>query len=339
MSNRMYIIPIFIPHKGCNNMCVFCNQRKISGELKDVTTEDIKNIIDNYLNINSVIKYTQIQVAFYGGSFTGIETEKQIEFLKVAKEYIDNKKISSIRLSTRPDYISKEILTYLKEYGVKTIELGVQSLNEDVLLYSKRGHNASRVYESAKMIKEYGFELGLQTMLGLPHSNEEFEIETAKKVIEMKPSIVRIYPTLVIKDTELAEMYEKGEYIPYTVEKAVDISAKLMKMYNEAGIIVIRTGLQNTDNIRDGGDVIAGPFHPAFGELVKQRVYRNDIETKISDCNFKNISIICNRKDISKILGNKKENIKYLNAKFNVNIKIIENNNYIEGKYELKEGV
>ena len=172
--------------------------------------------------------YTDIEVAFYGGSFTGIEYEKQIEFLQIANEFVVNKKINSIRLSTRPDYINQEILDYLKKYNVKTIELGVQSMNELVLQRSKRGHTGRQVVDASKLINDNGFNLGLQMMVGLPESNEQEEIDTAKQLIELKPKYMRIYPVLVIKDTPLEEEYLQGKYIPYDVERAVDISAKLL---------------------------------------------------------------------------------------------------------------
>ncbi len=325
MKNK-YIIPIFVPHRGCNNQCVFCNQRKISGELKDLTATEVEQTIEQYLKKNSDVCYTNIQVAFYGGSFTGIEKEKQIEFLEVAKKYIDNKKIDSIRLSTRPDYINEEILAYLKIYGVKTIELGVQSLDDKVLLSSKRGHTSQIVGISARLIKHFGFELGLQMMIGLPNSNEELEYKTAKLIIDMQPNIVRIYPTLVIKDTQLEEMYKNKEYIPYTLEQSIDICTKLVQMFEQNSITVIRTGLQTTDNINEGKDVVAGPFHPSFGELVRQRIIRNKVEEYLKSNNVKSLVIKCNKKDISKIIGNKRSNIIYLQEKYNACITLKQDN-------------
>lgn len=336
MKNK-YIIPIFVPHRGCNNMCVFCNQRKISGQIEDLTAKQVDNIISEYLNKNANVDYTKIQVAFYGGSFTGIEKEKQIEFLEVANKYILSKQIDSIRLSTRPDYINEDILTYLKEYGVKTIELGVQSLKEEVLKASKRGHNIQVVEYASNLIKEYGFELGLQMMIGLPCSNEEYEYDTAKEIIKLKPKIVRIYPTLVIKDTELAQMYEQGKYIPYTLEKSIEICAKLLKCFENHDINVIRVGLQTTDNINEGKDVVAGPFHPSFGELVRQRIIRNDIENKLQGKKNISIKIECNNKDISKIVGNGKSNITYFKEEYGVIIKLEVNNNLKQGEYIIKD--
>ena len=201
---KEYIIPIFVPHLGCPNCCVFCNQTKISGQEKQVTKEDVKNTIDYYLkHFKDDNKY--VEVAFFGGSFTGIDENVQNELLETAYEYIKEGKVNSIRISTRPDYINKEILKRLKKYKVKTIELGVQSTNNYILAKSKRGHTFEDVRQASKLIRKYGFVLGHQMMIGLPESTELDEITTAKNLIKLKPKIVRIYPVLVIKNTELEE--------------------------------------------------------------------------------------------------------------------------------------
>ena len=198
---KQYIIPIFVPHLGCPNDCVFCNQKSISGQTKQVTKEDVKKTIEEhlkYIKENSIV-----EVAFFGGSFTGIEEEKQIELLSAAYEYVKEKKVQSIRISTRPDYINKEILKRLKKYKVKTIELGVQSANDYILKKAGRGHNFEDVKRASKLIRFYGFNLGHQMMVGLPESTALDEINTAKQLIKLKPKIVRIYPVLVIKGTKL----------------------------------------------------------------------------------------------------------------------------------------
>ena len=184
-----YIIPIFVPHKGCPNQCIFCNQKKISGQIKEMTKDDAKEIIDKYLSINKNAKYKNVEIAFYGGSFTAIEKDKQIELLEVAYNFVKNKKVGSIRLSTRPDYINQEILDYLKNYKVKTIELGVQSMEDDVLRRSKRGHDVLSVTNASKLIKKNGFKLGLQMMVGLPNSTRQIEIKTAEER-KMPPGIM-----------------------------------------------------------------------------------------------------------------------------------------------------
>ena len=210
---KHYIIPVFVPHLGCPNDCVFCNQKSISGEQRMITNEDIKKTIDFYLE-NIKDKDAKKEVAFFGGSFTGIDVDKQEEFLQTAYNYIKENKIDSIRISTRPDYIDRETLKRLKKYKVKTIELGVQSANDYILKQSNRGHNFQDVKKASKLIRRYRFNLGHQMMVGLPESTRLDEINTAKELIKLKPQIVRIYPVLVIKGTELEEQMEKGEYTP-----------------------------------------------------------------------------------------------------------------------------
>ena len=205
---KEYIIPIFVPNLGCPNCCVFCNQRKISGEQRQVTSEDVKNTIEYYLqNFRDDNKY--VEVAFFGGSFTGIEENVQNNLLEAVQSYIDEGKVNSIRISTRPDYIDKDTLKRLKHYRVKTIELGVQSTNNYILAKSKRGHTFEDVRIASKLIRKYGFILGHQMMVGLPESTALDEVTTAKNLIKLKPKIVRIYPVLVIKNTELEDMYKK----------------------------------------------------------------------------------------------------------------------------------
>ena len=247
---KEYIIPIFVPHLGCPNNCTFCNQKKISGQTKMVTKEDVKETIEYYLkNFRDNHKY--VEVAFFGGSFTAIEKEKQEELLEAVQEYIKNKKVNSIRISTRPDCIDKDILKMLKKYNVKTIELGVQSTNNYILSRCKRGHTGEDVKNASKLIRRYGFILGHQMMVGLPESTKQDEINTAKELIKLKPKIVRIYPVLVIKDTELEREYKSGEYTPLTVGQAVERCKEIVELFNRKKINIIRIGLQNTEEITD----------------------------------------------------------------------------------------
>ena len=283
---KNYIIPIFVPHLGCPNDCTFCNQKKISGQKKNITKQDVKNIIEYYLeSYNSLDR--KIEVAFFGGSFTGIKKEIQEELLSAAYEYIETGKISSIRISTRPDYIDKDILNFLKKYNVETIELGVQSTNDFILNKCKRGHNFNDVKKASKLIRKNKFKLGHQMMVGLPESNQKDEIETAKNLIKLRPKMVRIYPVLVIKDTKLEDDFKNGEYIPNTLEQAVETSAILLKMFEKKKIDVIRIGLQSTDEIcnpkNEKSQVVAGPYHPAFRQLVESRIYYDEISNKIKN--------------------------------------------------------
>ena len=324
---KEYIIPIFVPHLGCPNDCTFCNKKKISGQTKNVKAEDVKNTIEYYLN-NYKDDNKYIEVAFFGGSFTGIDVDKQKELLSVAYEYIKNKKIDSIRISTRPDYINKEILKMLKSYGVKTIELGVQSTNDYILNKSKRGHTFEDVKKASKLIRKNGFILGHQMMVGLPESTRQDEINTAKDLIKLKPKIVRIYPVLVIKGTQLEKDYESGEYTPLTVEQAVETAKDLLVLFNKKKINVIRIGLQNTNEITDPNSkqspVVAGPYHPAFRQLVESRLWYDKIANEIKkvNSNVTHIQIDVNPSDINNAVGHKRINIEKINDTYNTDLKI-----------------
>jgi len=303
MSKNYYIVPIFVPHEGCPHNCVFCNQDRITGVDEVVTAETVRDTINNYLETIKN-KSATIEVSFFGGTFTGIREEKQRELLCVAKSFKDKKLIDKIRLSTRPDYVDDYILTYLKEYGVDIIELGVQSLDDEVLKKAGRGHNALDVIEASKLIKEYKFVLGHQIMPGLPGDSFEKDISTTKASIEMKPDICRIYPSLVIKDTPMELMYKSNAYIPYSLEDAVNISKVMYDMYRKNKINVIRIGLQPTESINEGKDIVAGPFHPSFRELVEGSLMVDIVLENMKEEEKAVIHI--NSKDLSKLYANKK---------------------------------
>lgn len=337
---KEYIIPIFVPHLGCKKCCTFCNQRTISGEMKQVTAQDVTKTIEYYLsNFKDNNKY--IEVAFFGGSFTAIEREKQEELLNAVQPYIKNKKVDSIRLSTRPDAIDKDILKMLKKYHVKTIELGVQSSNNYILARCKRGHSFEDVIKASRLIRLYGFNLGHQIMVGLPDSNEKDDVQTAKDSIKLKPKMVRIYPVLVIKGTELEEEYKKGDFIPLTVSQAVERSKEIVKLFNQKHIQIIRVGLQNTDTITDiarkESEVIAGPYHPAFGQLVEDGIWYDKIVEKIKNINAKviRVEVEANPKDINNIIGHKKENINKLKETYAVITTVKANKAVKTGKFNL----
>ncbi len=331
-----YIIPIFVPHIGCPNDCVFCNQRKITGISTDVTPEDVKNKIEEYLKTIPE-ENRNLEVAFFGGSFTGIETEIQKALLDTAYSYKKKGIVNNIRLSTRPDYIDTERLDILKERGVDIIELGIQSLNPEVLKKSNRGHDRESVFKAAELIKEYGFTLGVQMMLGLPGDNEERALKTADELISLEPSIARIYPTLVIKETELERDYLSGKYEPISIEDSVNLAKKILYKFEKNGITVIRIGLQPSDNITEGGDVVAGPFHPAFRQLVESEMYYDAADRILDEMgkeNIENSYIIFEIEDrfISYLSGQKKKNSKKLKEKYGLkNIKI-RGNSSLKGK-------
>lgn len=323
MNKRHYIIPIFVPHEGCPHNCVFCNQNTITGnENNKVNDEFVVNTVDEYLKTMDM-ENSIIEISFFGGTFTAIDIEKQRELLAVAKDYKDKGKIDFIRLSTRPDCINEFILGNLKNYGVDIIELGVQSMDDYVLRMAGRGHTAKDVYEASKLIKKYEFTLGHQIMPGLPGDDFSKDIYTAKEVLKLKPDICRIYPSLVIKDTPMEGMYLNNIYKPYSLEQAIDICKTIYGMFHANDIKVIRIGLQPTDEINVGKELVTGPFHPAFRELVQGSIYNDMIASVIPKNYNSHILISINNRDISKLYANKKKYFndmknKFLNCKFNV---------------------
>lgn len=273
------IIPIFIPHRGCPNECVFCNQRKITARTAAPTVDEVKNRIDTWLT--TLGEVPTVEIAFYGGSFTGLELAEQSSYLAIAKGYKDRGLIDKIHLSTRPDYIDSEILNNLKVYLVDTIELGVQSFDDEVLRRSNRGHTSTAVYEAVSLIKEHGFEFGIQLMIGLPGDSLETCIYSAKETVKLKPSLTRLYPTIVIDDTELLKMYERGEYQPLSREEAVTRTVAMYRILDDAGITIMRVGLKSTDIIGEGGSINGGTYHPAFRQLVEGRIARDKIDSQL----------------------------------------------------------
>lgn len=340
MKNQ-YIIPIFVPHLGCPNDCIFCNQKSISGQKKNMTKEEAKKIIDDYLK-SIENENAQIEIAFYGGSFTAIDTEVQEELLQVAYEYVKQGKVDSIRISTRPDYINKEILKRLKKYKVKTIELGVQSANDYILKRANRGHTFEDVKKASKMIRWNGFKLGHQMMVGLPESTRIDEINTAKALIKLKPKIVRIYPVLVVKNTKLEKEFEDGTYEPLPLVQAVEICEQLVRMFADKKIEVIRVGLQNTDEITEPGEgkseVVAGPYHPAFRQLVESGMWYEAIVGKIKKLNVKvkEVEVTVNPIDANNVIGHKKDNAKKLKDIYDVDLILKQDENIKQGKSKIE---
>lgn len=285
------IIPIFIPHRGCPNDCVFCNQRKITARQDTVTPDMARQTIETWLTTLDGVK--TVEIAFFGGSFTGIPLEEQSAFLAVAKEYKDAGRIQKIHLSTRPDYINEEILDNLRCYDVDVIELGVQSLDDRVLQACGRGHDAACVYRASRLIQEYGFTLGIQLMVGLPGSSLETELYSARETVRIGPEIARLYPTVVLPETELYEMYRTGLYTPMAETDAVHRTKEMYKILHAAGINIIRVGLKSSDimtGTADGSSPAGGPasgpaantFHPAFRQLVEGEIAREILEQQVN---------------------------------------------------------
>lgn len=278
MTARCGIIPIFIPHLGCEHECVFCNQKRISGRLRPAAAQDVAREIEAGLGRCR----RPAQCAFYGGSFTAIPAPQQLELLGAAQKYLRSGELSGIRLSTRPDAIDETVLERLHLHGVSVIELGAQSMDNVVLRKSGRGHSAEDTVRAAGMVKRAGFSLVLQMMTGLPGSDEASDVESARKIISLAPDAVRIYPTVIIKDTPLYKLWRAGKYAEHTVEDAVRVCAVLLPMFERAGIPVIRLGLNPTEEL-SGGAAAGGAYHPALGELVKSRVMLNRVRRILTD--------------------------------------------------------
>ena len=275
MTPKRVIIPVFVPHAGCPNDCVFCNQRRISGALRPADERDVAAAIE--AAEGKLSRGMAAELAFYGGSFTAIPAEEQEKLLGAALPFLNSGKISSIRLSTRPDAINGETVERLSRYGVETVELGAQSMCPEVLKLSNRGHTADDTRRAAGLLKAAGFKLILQMMTGLPGDDPERSRYTARELIKLGPDGVRIYPTVIVRETELYDMWKRGEYSEHTVNEAVVLCADLVPMFTEAGIPVIRLGLNPTDDL-SGGDAAGGAYHPAFGELGYSEIYRRKAE-------------------------------------------------------------
>ncbi|MBO4739973.1 MAG: radical SAM protein [Bacteroidales bacterium] len=272
---QFYTIPIFIPEKSCPFRCVYCNQYRIANCLVVPSAEETEQIIVSYLQTIPSDKHTTI--AFFGGSFTGMSIEEQSRYLSVAERYVKDGKVEKIQLSTRPDYISKEILDNLKRYNVKTIELGAQSLDENVLKISGRKHSVRDVEEAARLIKSYGFDLGLQMMIGLPEDTLEKSLFTAQKIIDLKADNTRIYPTLVIKDTALASWWKAGKYKALSLQEAIDWCAKIYMLFVNNNVQVLRVGLHPSEGLINKRDLLDGPFHVSFKELVLTKIWEEKL--------------------------------------------------------------
>jgi histone acetyltransferase (RNA polymerase elongator complex component) len=316
------IIPFFITHAGCPHQCVFCNQKSITGKNKPPEASSLHPSISRYLEAHRDKK--AVQVAFYGGSFTALPIEDQISYLESVQPFIRSGDIESIRLSTRPDTITPDILAVLKQYGVTTIELGAQSMDDKVLLLSGRGHSAADTVIAVALLREYHFFVGLQLMPGLPGDTPETFPETVSQVIALRPDFVRIYPALVIKDTPLAERYRAGEYSPLSLDDAVLLCHKAMARFEQAGIEVIRVGLQPTAELERPGTILAGPWHPAFRQLVESSRFLEKMCSLLSTSDQAGtVTLVVNPADISTVIGQKRQNINAIKVRYGRDVKVL----------------
>ena len=305
MSKKKHCnIPIFIPELACPHQCVFCNQEKISNTFSVPTPNQIGEIIDSYLE--TIPKGAEINIAFFGGSFTGIPQNEMISYLKVAHKYVESGKVHGIRISTKPDYISESILDILERYGVTAIELGAQSTNDKVLVKSGRGHKFDAIENAAQLINKRNFELGLQMMLGLPFDTLELSLQTAKDIVRLKADTTRIYPTLVVQGTVLEKMYERGDYKVLSMEEAVQWSKEVLKIFNEAGVKVLRVGLHPSEELEPGKSLVAGPIHPSFKEMVLSALWSDILEEKL--LNKGKSTVLVAQNQLNYAIGYKAEN-------------------------------
>lgn len=287
MRVRHFTIPVFIPEEACPNRCVFCNQHRIAGAECAPSVAEVIAKVDKHLL--TIPDGNDVEIGFFGGNFTGIPVEEQKAYLASVQPYFESGRINGIRISTRPDYISKKILTILKQYHVSTIELGAQSLDEEVLKLAGRGHTAAQVHEASQMIIENGCSLGLQMMIGLPGDTAEKSIYTAKEIIRLGAECTRIYPTLVIKETELEQLYLEGKYKPLSQQEAISRVADIVPLFIAANVKILRIGLHPSEGLLDNTSLVAGPFHVAFGELVFSEIWRRLLTNMIFENGKKNI--------------------------------------------------
>ncbi|MBR6709080.1 MAG: radical SAM protein [Clostridia bacterium] len=322
-------IPVFIPHRGCPNASVFCNQHLIAGST--CVQDDAALIRSAEATIEEALidlpADADVEIAYFGGSFTGIGQPAMEGLLALAAKYVDTGRVSGIRLSTRPDYVGEEILDCLCRYPVRTVELGIQSLSDDVLQQCRRGHSAAQAIDACRRVRVHGFSLVGQMMLGLPGSRQEDERMTAETLASLGVDAVRVYPTLVLSGTELAAQFAAGSYLPLGLDEAVCRAADVLEIFDAAGIPVLRVGLQETDDLRSEDSVLAGPHHPAFGELCLGEIFYRRIAEALSatDVSGQTVTVAVPRGRLSAAIGQKKKNIARLCTNFGCKtIKMIE---------------
>ncbi len=287
MRSRHFTIPVFIPEEACPNQCVFCNQQRIAGAECAPSVEEVIRKVDAHLL--TIPLGGEVEIGFFGGNFTGIPEKEQLAYLESVQPYVKSGRVQGLRLSTRPDYISQHILDFLKRYHVTSIELGAQSLDEEVLKLAGRGHTAQQVHQASSMIKGNGFNLGLQMMIGLPGDTPEKSIYTAKEIIRLGAECTRIYPTLVIKNTELEKLFLAGKYTPLSMEEAISRVADIVPLFTDAGVKILRLGLHPSEGLLDNTSLVAGPFHVAFGEMAFSEIWRKLLNSIVYENGKRNI--------------------------------------------------
>ena len=318
-SNKPFIIPVFIPHAGCPQQCVFCNQSSITGVDSRRPKISVSDPVESFLKYKSE-RQNFVQIAFFGGNFLGIQAGEIKRLLAEATEFVKAGRVSSIRFSTRPDTVDDHRLNLIKEFPVATIELGVQSMDDRVLSATKRGHTASDTEKAFQRLKELNYEIGAQIMVGLPGDTPARLLASTRRVVLLKPDFIRIYPTVVLADSPLAVWYRKGDYVPLSLEEAVTQVKELYRIFKKKNIRVIRMGLQASEDLEKEATILAGPYHPAFGHLVYSQIFLDKAMSAIRSANPTKDSVILrvHPQSVSNMRGLKNGNIKKLREKFHL---------------------
>ena len=303
-------VALFVPHLGCPHACAFCNQRTISGQSEPLTAEAIVAACETARACPHDMENSE--VAFFGGSFTAIDRDEMLRCLETVRPYV-GRDFAGVRISTRPDCVDEEVLSVLKDYGVTAIELGAQSMDDAVLALNERGHTAADTENAARLIKDFGFSLGLQIMTGLYGSDAAKDRATAERFVGLRPDTVRIYPTVVLEHTKLADLWRQGKYEPPTLDESVALCAGLLRLFRDNGIKVIRLGLHSGGNVAEG--YLAGVYHPAFGELCEGRIYRDLLEERLDGMPPGAYTVCVNPRALSQTVGQKKCNLSYFREK------------------------
>ncbi|ABA88650.1 radical SAM domain iron-sulfur cluster-binding oxidoreductase [Syntrophotalea carbinolica DSM 2380] len=305
----MTVYPFFIPHQGCKHRCVFCEQHRISGVVSAPAPAQVSQQLDSMLPLCG-----DGEVAFYGGSFTLLDASLQLEYLRCVSPYIAAGRVSGVRISTRPDACGFDVVARLAALGVTTVELGCQSFSARVLEKAARGHGPQAARDAVGLLRDAGIRIGLQLMPGLPGGSLEEARYSLACALDLRPDFLRIYPTVVIAGTDLEILWRQGEYIPWTLEEAVELCAELMWHCHRVGMPVIRIGLQASVELDTGDAVVAGPYHPAFGQLVRSRIWRRALESVASQTGERQVDVAF--ADLSDALGHRRSNIDYLKRRF-----------------------
>jgi histone acetyltransferase (RNA polymerase elongator complex component) len=317
---RPFIIPVFVPQKGCPHRCVFCNQVSIIGTARgEVSRDAVGARISEFLGYRGN-RRDSVQVAFYGGNFLGLSEAYRLSLLEEAEKFVEQGKVDGIRFSTRPETVTPESLAALAPYSVQTIEVGAQSMDDEILSISQRGHTARDTENAVGRVRGCGREVGIQIMPGLPGDTAESILETGRRVAALQPDFVRIYPTVVVRNTLLETWYHAGRFVPLSLDDAVELTKGLYLLFKAAGVSVIRMGLQDTESLSRSGGLVAGPFHPAFGHLVHSAVFL-DLAVQALErrkAPGERVAIRAHPHDVSKVRGLRNDNVTELTMRFHL---------------------